>query len=117
MEDTMKAKYQKLHTVAKIAIDKVTKKKLLSAIGKASKELKEKNKINIIFDVPSHFVDRFLERFERKDIPAIKGTAKIAMQEIKETGKVIRYYSSQYNLWIVLEKLGCNKMRFVTDYK
>lgn len=82
----------------------------------ATKNLKEKIKLNPSFIATQHFQERLLQRFQDEDLPRLERTIEKAFLQA-ECGSKIRYTHPAYGITVVGQKIGLNGFELVTCWQ
>ncbi len=82
----------------------------------ATKNLKDKIKINPNFIATQHFQERLLQRFQDEDLPRLERAIEKAFLQA-ECGSKIRYTHPAYGITVVGQKLGLNGFELVTCWQ
>lgn len=90
--------------------------KIKDILSIATKNLKEKIKLNPNFIATQHFQERLLQRFQDEDLPRLERTIEKAFLQA-ECGSKIRYTHPAYGITVVGQKLGMNGFELVTCWQ
>lgn len=90
--------------------------KIKDILAIATKNLKEKIKLNPSFIATQHFQERLLQRFQDEDLPRLERTIEKAFLQA-ECGSKIRYTHPAYGITVVGQKLGINGFELVTCWQ
>lgn len=86
-------------------------------VDEAAAHLQIKNKMRYFLKVTGHFQDRFVGRFEDKDLPRLERTIEKAIETITVFGRPTRYTHPAYGITVVITKHGLNQAELVTCWQ
>ena len=90
--------------------------KIKDILSTATKNLKEKIKLNPNFIATQHFQERLLQRFQDEDLPRLERAIEKAFLQA-ECGSKIRYTHPAYGITVVGQKIGLNGFELVTCWQ